>query len=161
MAERAQVDGWVNDRGRSPGRESDVVQAKLQIVAGDETPQQFVLQLPAIIGRSRSTDVRLGHPLVSRHHCELFERAGHLMVRDLGSLNGTFVGDTRLSDEPMPLASGERFTIGTVTLEASYASSADGALAKEQRGTQTILAPIEGCLPEAERHDDFEADSKE
>src|SRR5690606_15696567 len=52
---------------------SGVVQAKLEVVAGDETARQFDLQLPVIIGRSRSTDVHLGHPLISRHHCELFE----------------------------------------------------------------------------------------
>jgi hypothetical protein len=96
------------------------VQAKLVVIAGDEPTQWFDLHLPAIIGRSRTTDVTLGHPLVSRQHCELFESAGKLMLRDLGSLNGTFVNDTRLCDEPIAIVSGERFTVGTITLQADY-----------------------------------------
>jgi predicted component of type VI protein secretion system len=96
------------------------VQAKLVVVAGDERTRQFELHLPAVIGRSRTTDVTLGHPLVSRQHCELYEANGKLMLRDLGSLNGTFVGDIRLCDQPMPIQSGELFTVGAVTLQADY-----------------------------------------
>jgi pSer/pThr/pTyr-binding forkhead associated (FHA) protein len=96
------------------------VQAKLVVIAGDEQSQRFELHLPAIIGRSRTTDVTLGHPLVSRQHCELYEASGKLMLRDLGSLNGTFVNDTRLCDQPIAIEPGERFTVGTITLQADY-----------------------------------------
>ena len=65
-----------------------------------------------IIGRSRHTDLTLGHPLVSRQHCEVFEANGMLMVRDLGSLNGTFVGDSRLAEQAMPVKPGDLFTVG-------------------------------------------------
>ena len=60
----------------------------------------------------------LPHPLVSRNHCELFESDGKLMVRDLGSLNGTFVNNERITESP--LAPGELLTIGTVTFRAVY-----------------------------------------
>ena len=69
------------------------MQAKLVVVDGEsECPRNSNLELPAVIGRSRTTDVTVGHPLVSRQHCEVFEADGLLMLRDLGSLNGTFVG---------------------------------------------------------------------
>jgi predicted component of type VI protein secretion system len=68
--------------------------------------------------------VRLGHPLVSRHHCEVFEADGILMVRDLGSLNGTFVGNTRIAEQAMPIQPGEVFTVGPVSLRAEYAGAA-------------------------------------
>ena len=35
-----------------------------------------------------------------------------LMVRDLGSLNGTFVGDMRLCEQAMPVKPGDLFTVG-------------------------------------------------
>jgi predicted component of type VI protein secretion system len=100
------------------------VEARLVVVGGDAQSRQFELHLPAVIGRSRSTDVRLGHPLVSRHHCEVFEADGVLMVRDLGSLNGTFVGNTRIAEQAMPIQPGEVFTVGPVSLRAEYAAEA-------------------------------------
>ncbi len=96
------------------------MQAKLVVVGGEDPARQFELRLPAVIGRSRSTDVTLGNPLISRHHCEVFEADGLLMLRDLGSLNGTYVGETRLSAEPIALEPGGQFSIGPITLKAEY-----------------------------------------
>src|SRR5256885_15704807 len=93
--------------------------AKLVVVAGDAPAQQYELSLPTVIGRSRSVGVVVPNPLVSRQHCELFESQGLLMVRDLGSLNGTFVGDMRIAQEAA-LEPGELLTIGSVTFRAVY-----------------------------------------
>jgi pSer/pThr/pTyr-binding forkhead associated (FHA) protein len=101
------------------------VQASLKVIGGEEQTRQIELHLPAIVGRSRSTDVTLFHPLVSRQHCEIFEAEGRLMVRDLGSLNGTFVGEMRLAEEAVPLEPGERLTVGCITLLADYQPPAD------------------------------------
>ena len=94
--------------------------AKLVVVGGNAGAPQFDLQLPAIIGRSRQTDVTLEHPLISRHHCEVFESSGQLMLRDLGSRNGTYLGETRLAESPLPVQPGDQFTIGPVTFRAEY-----------------------------------------
>jgi pSer/pThr/pTyr-binding forkhead associated (FHA) protein len=99
------------------------VDAKLVVVGGETQTRQYDLALPTIIGRSRTTDLTLGHPLVSRHHCEVFEADGMLMVRDLGSLNGTFLGDTRIAEQPMPVKSGDLITVGPVTFRAVYGGS--------------------------------------
>ncbi len=101
------------------------VQAKLRVIGGEQQTRQIELHLPAIVGRSRTTDVTLFHPLVSRQHCEIFEAKGRLMVRDLGSLNGTFVGELRLAEEAVPLEPGERLTVGCITLLADYQPPAD------------------------------------
>jgi pSer/pThr/pTyr-binding forkhead associated (FHA) protein len=98
------------------------VEAKLIVVGGDAQSRHFELQLPTVIGRSRNTDLRLGHPLVSRHHCEVFEANGLLMVRDLGSLNGTFVGEQRIAEQAMPVKPGDLLTVGPVTFRAEYLS---------------------------------------
>ena len=50
----------------------------------------------------------------------MFEANGLLMVRDLGSLNGTFVGETRIAEKAMPVKPGEMLTIGPVTFRAEY-----------------------------------------
>ncbi len=62
--------------------------------------------------------MNLTHPLVSRRHCELVEKDGHVLVRDLQSLNGTFVGSDRI--EEAILWPGDLLTVGTVTFRAMY-----------------------------------------
>jgi predicted component of type VI protein secretion system len=90
--------------------------------------------------------VRLGHPLVSRHHCEVFEADGILMVRDLGSLNGTFVGNTRIAEQAMPVQPGEVFTVGPVTLRAEYAGAA--AIPGRSSTWETQRATFDDPLPD-------------
>ena len=104
------------------------MEVKLIIVGDSTTPaNEFALQLPTVVGRSRTADLALANPLVSRQHCEIFEADGQLMVRDLGSLNGTFIGKTRIEAEsPSALAPGGLLTVGAVTFRAEYAG-ANGA----------------------------------
>jgi predicted component of type VI protein secretion system len=96
--------------------------AKLVVVGGDVKTTEIKLRLPSTIGRGRGTTIVLPHPLVSRQHCELFESGGQLIVRDLGSLNGTFVNNQRVTEAP--LAPGELLTVGTVTFRAVYEAEA-------------------------------------
>jgi pSer/pThr/pTyr-binding forkhead associated (FHA) protein len=44
-----------------------------------------------MLGRDPSCEVLLDSPKVSRHHCCLAESNGLILVRDLGSTNGTRV----------------------------------------------------------------------
>ena len=103
-----------------------MIQAKLLVIGGEAEAEEITLQLPAIVGRSRDALINLSHPLVSRQHCELFEANGKLMVRDLDSLNGTFVGSRRISESV--LQPGDLLTVGTVTFRALYEPGAsDGS----------------------------------
>ena len=98
--------------------EQDMLDVKLVVVGGATEGDEFRLELPVVLGRAREASLPLPHPLVSRHHCELFDRNGALVVRDLGSTNGTFVGSERVTEAV--LAHGQLLTIGTVTLRAFY-----------------------------------------
>jgi predicted component of type VI protein secretion system len=99
------------------------MEVKLVVVAGATTQaSEFALRLPTVVGRSRTADLPLANPLVSRKHCEIFEADGQLMVRDLGSLNGTFIGKTRI-EEPSAMPPGTLLTIGAVTFRAEYAGA--------------------------------------
>jgi len=98
----------------------------LVVVGGDVKTPEVKLRLPSTVGRGRDCSIMLRHPLVSRQHCEIFEASGSLMVRDLGSLNGTFVNNLRIEGDA-PLAPGQLLTIGTVTFRAMYEeASSDG-----------------------------------
>ncbi len=52
---------------------------------------------------------------ISRRHAELVFDRGQLVLRDLESLNGTWVGGRRLAREPAPLKDGSTFRLGTRT----------------------------------------------
>jgi pSer/pThr/pTyr-binding forkhead associated (FHA) protein len=92
--------------------------AKLVVVGSQITPKEIKLRLPVIIGRGRQATLVLPHPLVSRSHCEIVEHDGFLLVRDLGSLNGTFVDQNRIEQEILP--PGGLLTLGTITFRAVY-----------------------------------------
>src|SRR5437667_2861174 len=49
-----------------------------------------------LIGRQNECDVKLDHKSVSKMHCVLVKTDGLLLLRDLGSTNGTRVNGTRV-----------------------------------------------------------------
>jgi pSer/pThr/pTyr-binding forkhead associated (FHA) protein len=59
--------------------------------------------------------VHLDHGALNRRHAELELRGASFWVRDLGSQNGTFVGDTRVTDAHA-LVGGEEIVMGRYTL---------------------------------------------
>jgi hypothetical protein len=71
-------------------------------------------QEPALIGRLPECAVALSDPQVSRHHAVIRpEQAGYRVV-DLGSMNGTLVNGTRVSEQA--LHDGDTIVIGATTI---------------------------------------------
>ena len=97
--------------------------AKLMVVGGKASRRSVALKLPTVIGRGREVGLTVAHPMISRRHCELFEADGLLMVRDLGSLNGTVIDGRRIKESPLP-PEGE-FAIGPLTFRAQYEYEGD------------------------------------
>jgi pSer/pThr/pTyr-binding forkhead associated (FHA) protein len=115
-----------------------MLDVKLVVIGGATENDEIKLELPAIVGRARDTTIPLPHPLVSRRHCELFERDGRLIVRDLGSTNGTFVGSERISESD--LEHGQLLTIGTVTFRAFFSGLSEPILARDDNETPSRTA---------------------
>ena len=92
--------------------------AKLVIVGGKASKGPISLKLPTIIGRSRQSDLTVAHPMISRQHCKLFEVNGLLKIQDLGSLNGTFVGQEKVTEAD--LLPQTQFTVGPLTFRVEY-----------------------------------------
>ena len=63
-----------------------------------------------LIGRSPDCDIFLDDVTVSRRHAELLAEAGRFTIRDLGSLNGTFVNRRRI--ESIELEDDDEVQIG-------------------------------------------------
>lgn len=123
--------------------------AKLVVVGGEAKMSEVQLKLPMIIGRGRAAGITLPHPLVSRQHCEIYEEQGRLVVNDMGSLNGTFVGDQRIN-EPTFLLPGELLTVGTVTFRAAY-TLGNGAAQVDDESTGMDLPPSDATVQFADR----------
>lgn len=96
-----------------------MINAKLVVVGGDAKAAEVNLKLPTIVGRGKEAGLTVPHALVSRRHTEIFEREGKLFVKDLGSLNGTFVNNLRIEDE-QPLEPNQLLTLGNITFRAVY-----------------------------------------
>ncbi len=116
------------------------MQARLALVSPAAAAREFKISLPTTIGRSRDAKLKLVHGQVSRLHCEIFERDGLLYVRDLGSTNGTFVNDERVTDDLL-LPPGGSLMLGTVELRALYGDAADDLLPPGMfTATETVRA---------------------
>ena len=94
------------------------MKAKLIVIGGTTKSTQVELRLPTIIGRGRDAAITIPHSLISRQHCEIVEANGKLLVRDLGSLNGTYIGKERITEAV--LEPGGLLTVGSVTFRAVY-----------------------------------------
>ena len=70
----------------------------------------------ARLGRTADNDVVIKDPSSSRSHARVYEEEGRFFVEDLKSANGTKL-NTRTVKAPMEVKSGDRITIGDVTLE--------------------------------------------
>lgn len=71
-----------------------------------------------LIGSAADVAVRIDDRHVSRLHAEIAPAPGGLLVRDLGSKNGIFVGDIRIERAVLP--GGTRFRVGETELEVSF-----------------------------------------
>lgn len=88
--------------------------------------------LPAVVGRAEADDVALRLPAdyVSRRHCELLERDGGVVLRDLGSTNGTVLDGQRVAaGVEVAVASGSTIQIGGYRIRVEYGTSGTTAVA--------------------------------
>jgi hypothetical protein len=53
------------------------------------------------VGRTRDNECVLNDPAVSSHHCEFVTDRSGLVIRDLGSSNGTYVNGRRVKEAPV------------------------------------------------------------
>jgi DNA-binding winged helix-turn-helix (wHTH) protein len=69
----------------------------------------------SVVGRDPGAPVSLADPSVSRRHAVLHVSKDRVLVEDLNSKNGTYLGDVRVHDST-PLADGDRVRFGSVEL---------------------------------------------
>ncbi|TAK94568.1 MAG: FHA domain-containing protein, partial [Verrucomicrobia bacterium] len=88
-----------------------------KIVINPGTPQAWEMQLrpgPNRVGRGEQNDVRINHPSISTVHCEFNLGSDGVLLKDLGSTNGTFVD--RAPVQEMLLRPGCHVQLGSVDM---------------------------------------------
>ncbi|MGH9288195.1 MAG: FHA domain-containing protein [Acidimicrobiales bacterium] len=87
----------------------------LVVKRGPNVGSRFALDADIVrAGRHPESDIFLDDITVSRRHAEIVREGGGYVVRDVGSLNGTYLNRERV--ESAPLADGDELQIGTFKL---------------------------------------------
>ena len=85
--------------------------AILVLRGGEGEGDHFVLSSAVTnIGRHADSDITLDDITVSRRHCEVTSENSRFVVRDVGSLNGTYVNQKRV--DIIELTQGDELQIG-------------------------------------------------
>src|SRR5437867_10963061 len=118
--------------------------AKLLLNSTGGQAQELHLQSGLIrLGRNSANDIQIEHPSVSSFHCEITCAGDALIVKDLGSTNGTFIESRAIQEGS--LAHGQRLQLGLVEmiLEAAEAPAPRAAaVAPVQAVPQPVQAPL-------------------
>jgi hypothetical protein len=105
------------ERRADGGREADTRPHSVLITGGPMVGTMLPLgSSPIVIGRSPSSTLVLEDEYASSRHARLSPSGDAWWIEDLGSRNGTFVDDERLT-EPRALHPGTTVRIGQTTLE--------------------------------------------
>jgi pSer/pThr/pTyr-binding forkhead associated (FHA) protein len=93
------------------------------------TPRELVVHTPqgrpqvvrldahdVTFGRAETSTVRLDDPYISDHHAKVFLSDDEWRITDMGSTNGTFLNQVKVTS-PTPIAAGDQLGIGKTTVQ--------------------------------------------
>ena len=114
-------------------------------------------------GRQEDCQLRIKSSQVSRKHCQLFEKHGMLLVKDLGSSNGTFVNGAKIDGQRV-MEPGDELGIGPIVFRIERigqpVTSKPAAVPAGKKPSDTAVA-VGVAVVEAAPDDDFEIDFDE
>jgi len=92
--------------------EADLSDARFALTSSEGRTYPLV-DGESVVGRSGEADVTVADGYISRQHARFTVEADTITITDLGSANGTFIGEDRLSaDEPVELMVGTELKLG-------------------------------------------------
>src|SRR5580692_3310418 len=130
------------------------------ILATAEGQQAIELRPINSMGRHPNNSIQLLDKIVSKEHCILEQREGQFILRDLGSLNGTYINGERVRGEQL-LRHGDEITLGSTRaryddgsapLNFAPLAAGPGAVAHPQHsppwpGPTPAMAPPVSAVP--------------
>jgi len=121
---------------------------KLTLLLGRRTLQVYDMDQPTIrVGRADEMDIVIDNPSVSRQQAVFrMMEGGMWVVEDLGSSNGTFIGETRI-DGPHPVTEGDEVGFGKFSIVfGKVVGDAPAAPATPAPARATMGSPAEGTM---------------
>ncbi len=102
---------------RPPARRAKKAPGRAVVVEGDKYKGKgFSLGDELTVGRAEKCDLILDDAYVSQMHARIFSRGEGFVVEDMGSTNGTYLNQRRITS-PVELQRGDRVKIGKTVLE--------------------------------------------
>ncbi len=125
---------------------------RLTVEAGPDAPASAVVEGTFTVGTAPEASLQLTDATVSRLHVELEPRADGVRVRDLGSRNGLFLGDTRVQE--VVVDGSAALELGRTTLRLTAVDEDVGAAPElgafdEAVGHSTPMRQLFGLLERA------------
>ncbi|MDB4933481.1 MAG: Nitrogen regulation protein NtrC [Labilithrix sp.] len=141
--------GGTGERGGKP------VALKVVVVAGPDEGREVSLDATITIGSDPGCQLVLTDPAVSRKHVTLSVERSGVVVRDLGSRNGTFLASTKIKEVVLP--TGAVLTVGqsAITVQPRWyvrelppsPKRSFGELLGESLAMREIFAVLERVAP--------------
>jgi pSer/pThr/pTyr-binding forkhead associated (FHA) protein len=121
---------------------------RAQFVPVDGGPAIEIIKDLTVVGRKEECDLRLDHKSISKMHCVIVKTDGLLLLRDLGSTNGTRVNGQRI--RRAALLPNDKVTFATFTFKVQFGEPAAPPPAEHTQ--QLDPAEVARLLAPAEPH---------
>ena len=124
---------------------------ELRVVGGPDAGRAVPLgQGRHVLGRGSDASVRLDDPDVSRRHVAVQVGGGSITVADLGSTNGSRLGDAELDVHPRNWSTGTILRLGTSSVTVTGPGGAMAALETGRAGRMRLRPTRRMSTPAAE-----------
>jgi pSer/pThr/pTyr-binding forkhead associated (FHA) protein len=117
------------------------MELKLVVLAGAKEGLEIPLKKDKfLIGRAKDCALRAGSEAISRRHCAIIRVKDKWAVKDLGSRNGTYVNDKRIT-EPVRLNAGDELSVGPLKFRVASvpAAKTEAAPAKATAPSSAVV----------------------
>lgn len=105
---------------------------------------RWVFTPPAVAGREPDSQLCIEHDSISRKHCQFSLNAeGALVIKDLDSMIGTYVDDTRV--QHATLMPGQLIQIGALPFQMTFRTKTVTKSKRRLRGLRGVSMPLSPC----------------
>jgi pSer/pThr/pTyr-binding forkhead associated (FHA) protein len=103
---------------------------RARLIPLDGGPSLELTKDMTLVGRAEDCDITLDHKSVSKQHCVLVKTDGLVLVRDLGSTNGTRVNGQRV--RRAALLPNDNLAIANFKYQVKFGEDPNGAKSKKK-----------------------------
>jgi diguanylate cyclase (GGDEF)-like protein len=94
---------------------ADRDRAYLIVLAGSSVGEMYKITAEkTVIGRGQQADIQVIDEGISRRHAEIVHEGEHILIKDLGSTNGTFCNGEKIATHQ--LSDGDKIQVGSTTI---------------------------------------------